>query len=197
MLFWKNILYTRKVTITKKGSMKTTAFVLILSLSLFTTSCSQEQTIQEYILESQNKEHFKMFSVPIGFFKPMISKESIEIQKTAESVRKITLLLLPYEDHEEIYQTEKDKLVQIFKNTDKYKSVMRTNLEGVKMKIYLTGSTDAVNEIIVFGYTKDEGLGLARILGDHMDLAKIIDTINLIASGDNQFNFETLINLAP
>ena len=177
--------------------MKTTAFVLILSLSLFTTSCSQEQTIQEYILESQNKEHFKMFSVPIGFFKPMISKESIEIQKTLESVRKITLLLLSHEYHEEMYQTEKDKLVQIFKNTDKYKSVMRTNLEGVKMKIYLTGSTDAINEIIVFGYSKGEGLGLARILGDHMDLAKIIDTINLIASGNDQLDFETLINLAP
>ena len=177
--------------------MKTTAYVLILSLSLFTTSCSQEQTIQEYILENQNKEHFKMFSVPIGFFKPMISKESIEIQETLESVRKITLLLLPHEDHEEMYQTEKDKLVQIFKNTDKYKSVMRTNLKGVKMKIYLTGSTDAINEIIVFGYSKGEGLGLARILGNNMDLAKIIDAINLIASGNNQLDFETLINLAP
>ena len=95
------------------------------------------------------------------------------IQKTVESVHKITLLLLPHEDNEEMYQTEKDKLVQIFKNTDKYKSVMRMNLEGIKMKIYLTGSTDAVNEIIVFGYKKDEGLGLARILGDIWTLQRL------------------------
>jgi hypothetical protein len=69
------------------------------------------------------------------------------------------------------------------------------NTQGIKMSIYFTGSADAIDEVIAFGYAKDKGVGVARILGENMDPSKIIDMMNNITVDGDNLNLKNL-NLA-
>jgi hypothetical protein len=51
-------------------------------------------------------------------------------------------------------------------------------VKGMHVSVYYAGATDAVDEVIAFGYGSDVGVGVARLLGENMNPAKIIETIN-------------------
>ena len=165
---------------------KLTTVLALFVLALFATSCNNEQTLQEYLVASQEKNGFVTVDIPINFIKPKSLDVSEDVRETIKSIRKVNLVALPYQGNEEAYNTEKETLNKILKGNDKYKSLMRMNTQGIKMNIYFTGSADAIDEVIAFGYAKDKGVGVARILGEDMDPSKIIDMMNNITvDGDN------------
>ena len=56
----------------------------------------------------------------------------------------------------------------------------------MNVKIYYTGDTNSIDEVIAFGYNKEAGVGVARLLGENMNLAKVIEMMNSInIDGDN------------
>lgn len=174
---------------------KLTTVLALFVLALFATSCNNQQTLQEYLVASQEKEGFITVDIPINFIKPKSLDVSQDVQETIKSIRKVNLVALPYQGNEEAYNTEKDALNKILKENDKYKSLMRMNTQGIKMSIYFTGSADAIDEVIAFGYAKDKGVGVARILGENMDPSKIIDMMNNITVDGDNLNLKNL-NLA-
>ncbi|MEQ6124015.1 DUF4252 domain-containing protein [Pseudotenacibaculum sp. MALMAid0570] len=173
---------------------KITTVLALFVLAIFATSCNNESTIQEYLVKSQEKEGFMTIDIPVNFIKPKSLDVPTDVQETINSIRKVNLVALPYQGNEDTYQSEKDKLTKILKS-DKYKSLMRMNAQGIKMSIYYTGSSDAIDEVIAFGYAKDKGVGVARILGNDMDPSKIITMMNNITLDSGQLNLKKF-NLA-
>ena len=159
---------------------KITTVLALFVLALFATSCDDKPSLQEYLVGTAEKEGFITIDIPITFIKPKSLDVSEDVKKTINSIRKVNLVALPYQGNEEAYQTEKDNLTAIFKDKEKYKSLMRMNTQGMKVNIYYTGNADSIDEVIAFGYANDKGVGVARILGDNMDPSKIIDMLNNI-----------------
>ena len=174
---------------------KITTVLAIFMLALFATSCNNEQTLQGYLVESQEKDGFMTVDIPINFIKPKSLDVSEDVQETIKSIRKVNLVALPYQGNEDAYQVEKDKLSKILKESGKYKSLMRMNAQGIKMNIYYSGDSDAIDEVIAFGYAKDKGVGVARILGEDMNPSKIIDMMNNITVDGDGLNLKRF-NLA-
>lgn len=172
----------------------TTVFALLV-MAIFASSCDNKQTLQEYLVETQEKNGFITVDVPVNFIKPKSLDVSEDIQETIKSIRKVNLVALPYQGNEETYIAEKDKLSGILKGNDKYKSLMRMNTQGMKVSIYYTGDTDAIDEVIAFGYGKEVGVGIARILGEDMDPSKIIEMMNNITVDGGAMNLKQF-NLA-
>lgn len=165
----------------------TTVLVLFVAAVMF-TSCNNKQTLQEYLVESQEKKGFMTFDIPVNFFQPTSDQVSEEVMATIKSIRKINVVALPFKNNEDVYETEKTALKEIFKNADKYKSLMSMKAQGYNVKLYYTGNPDAIDEVIAFGYAKDKGVGVARILGDDMNpslIIKMMDQIKLDGSGMN------------
>jgi len=175
--------------------MKKITTVLALFVVALFTSCNNQQTLQEYLVASQEKNGFITVDIPINFIKPKSLDVSDDVKETIKSIRKVNLVALPYQGNEEAYETEKETLNTILKTNDKYKSLMRMNTQGIKMNIYFTGSADAIDEVIAFGYAKDKGVGVARILGEDMDPSKIIDMMNNITVDGDGLNLKKF-NLA-
>ena len=70
-------------------------------------------------------------------------------EKTLKSIRKVNVVALPYDgDNKAEYDAEKNKINSIFKNSDKYKSLMRMNSSGIKMNIYYTKQTTLFAEML-------------------------------------------------
>ena len=146
------------------------------------------------MVASQEKDGFMTIDIPINFIKPKSLDVPTDVQETIKSIKKVNLVAMPYQGNEEAYAVEKEKLNKILKS-DKYKSLMRMNAQGIKMNIYYTGSSDAIDEVIAFGYAKDKGVGVARILGENMDPSKIITMMNNITLDSDQLNLKSF-NLA-
>lgn len=172
--------------------MKKIATVISLFVvTLLMISCQGEQSLQAYLVESQEKTGFITFDVPTSFLQLATDDVSDDVKATLKSIRKVNVVALPYDgDNKAEYDTEKEKINKIFKNSDKYKSLMRMNSSGIKMNIYYTGTQDAIDEVIAYGYADDKGVGIARILGDDMNPAKIMEMLKNIKMDPSNLNLK-------
>ena len=173
---------------------KITTVLVVFVAALMFSSCSNKQSLQEYLVASQEKEGFMSFDLPVNFFQPKSDEVSQEVLETIKSIRKINVVALPYKNNEEAYEIEKNTIKEILKDTDTYKSLMTMKMQGANVKLYYTGNPEAIDEVIAFGYAKDMGVGIARILGENMNpsmIIKMMDDIKLNGGGLNLQQFSS------
>lgn len=156
--------------------MKKLYIVTAVLITLLCSSCKQE-SLQGYIVESQDKKGFSHISIPTDIFQFVTNAVSEEEKAAYASIRKINVTgLLSENASDEAVTIEKEKLKSIFKNSD-YKKLIEFKKDGMKATIYYTGETDAIDEIIAFGYGNEVGVGVARILGDNMNPNAVINML--------------------
>ena len=149
--------------------IRTPVFTVGILSAFLLTSCNRELTLQSYLVESQTKKGFTSIDLPMSFIQPKKDEVSDEIKNVYQSIRKVNLVGFPYSNNEVTYETEKKTLKAIFKNSDSYKNLIKADLKGTKLNLYYNDDMDSIDEFIVFGYSKEVGLGVARILGEDMN----------------------------
>lgn len=171
--------------------MKKLYIVPILFLGLILGACKKE-SLQSYLVESQDKKGFISADVPTSFVQLSMSNASEEDKKAYESIKKINFVALPYNKAEEgQYETEKQKLKSILKNS-KYKKLMNFKNKGMHAYIYYLGETDAIDEIIAFGYGENAGVGVARLLGENMNPNAIMKMMKSSKFDGNGMNLKQM-----
>jgi len=155
-------------------------FTLVLTIALF--SCNNEQSLQKYYVENQEDADFLALDIPTSMFTNSSSFEA-EKKETMESIKKINVLALKKEENPAKFEGEKVKLDEIFKNED-YQLLMKYGGGNRKAALYFTGEEDAIDELIVYGYDDEKGLGVARVLGENMNPQKIMELMKSL-DGDN------------
>ncbi len=151
--------------------------VIALSLTAMAllTSCDNQESLQQYYIDHKESDGFIMTSIPktiVPVDKSNLSNESIDAY---ESIDKINVLAMPLTDeNKENYALETERLDKIFKN-EKYELLMSHNSDGMKIKMMYDGTQDAIDEIIVYGNSPKMGLGVARVMGDDMNMASILN----------------------
>ena len=169
---------------------KSTKIFSLLILFLMICSCKNEKTLQEYLVESQEKTGFIAVDVPTSFLQLKSEDVSDDVKITLESIRKISVVALPIKGNEAMYDEEKAKLKSIFKDNKEYKSLMTMRVKGVHATIFYKGSTASIDEAIVFGYGENVGVGVARLLGNKMNPAKIIEMMSTVKFDTENLNLE-------
>jgi len=159
--------------------------IKILSLALGTVafiSCANEPSLQEYYVENQQDNKFIALDVPTSMFTNSENLDENQ-RETLESVKKINVLALPVKESKEEYEFEKEKLSTILKE-EKYQLLMKYGSNERKAEIYFTGDEDAIDEIIVYGYDDNKGVGVARVLGEDMNPQKLMELMKSLEKGD-------------
>lgn len=177
-----------QIYFSKTKSMKkiATLFSLVL-LILFASSCKKEPSLQSYLVDASGKEDFYTGDLPVSSILAAKADVSDDIKETIKSIKKINFVFLPKTaNNTGAYEIEKGKLTNIFKDNNVYRSLMSMKAKGMHVRIYYSGNTAAVDEVIAFGYGDTAGVGVARLLGENMNPAKIIKTLNSMDfDGDN------------
>jgi hypothetical protein len=170
----------------------TTIFSLVF-LVLINSSCKNEKSLQSYLVESSGKDGFFTGDLPVGSLLTAKADVSDEVKETLKSVKKINVVFLrKTADNSAAYETEKAVLKSIF-TSDSYKNLGNVKAKGMNVKVYFTGNTDSLDEVIVFGYSKEAGVGVARLLGDNMNPAKVIEMMNSVnLDGNNLDSFSAI-----
>jgi hypothetical protein len=158
---------------------KITLLVVLIFLVLFASSCKNEKTLQGYLVNTSGKEGFYTGDLPVSSLLSAKATVSEDVKQTIGSIKKINVaFLIKTAGNTVTYEIEKEKLKNIFKDNNTYNSLMSLKAKGMYVKVYYSGDTDAVDEVIAFGYGNEAGVGVARLLGENMNPAKIIKTIN-------------------
>lgn len=162
--------------------MKLIKIISILSLGAVILSCNNEESLQTYYVDNQQDADFLAVDVPTSLFTNVESLDADQ-KETLESVKKINVLALKKETDPLKFEDEKLKLDKIFSD-DKYQLLMKYGGAGRKAELYFTGKDDAIDELIIYGYDDNQGLGIARVLGNDMNPQKIMQMMKSLEKGD-------------
>lgn len=156
----------------------------IICLTLTVTSCKKQESLQSYLIQTEDNQDYVRFDFSTSMLGSFLENISEEDQQTFRSVKKMNIAFLPVNKAtEEVFSEERKKIKGIMKNTD-YKSLIRVNDKRGKGNIYYAGEADAIDEIVAVIYAKDFGFGVARILGNDMNIEKIMKMVQNIDTKD-------------
>ncbi|MBA6155172.1 DUF4252 domain-containing protein [Tenacibaculum sp. S7007] len=158
------------------------AYILtvLMAVVLF-TSCKKEQSLQGYLIETQEKKQFFRLDLSASLLSSYIQDNvSVEEKEAFNSIKKINIAFLPQNKASETeMKSEAKKIKEVMKNTD-YKPLMRVNDKRGKGTIYYSGEADAIKEVIAVVYMKEFGVGVARVLGDKMNPGKMMEMLQKV-----------------
>ena len=164
--------------------------VIILSVLTIFISCNQQKTIQTYIVEKQDKPGFMSVDLPMSLIQLNTDKAPLDVKEAYGSIKKVNVLGLPYLNNNEAYEIEKKAILSILNNSTLYKNLMKMDMNGMRVSIYYNGDANDINEVIVFGYSKKIGVGVARVIGNHMNPTKITQMAEYLKIDPNQLNLQ-------
>jgi len=167
---------------------------LAITAGLFFTSCTDELSLQQFIVNQQEKQDVISFDLSSSLLKAteeLKSKEDLEILK---SLKKINVLAYQIKDSlNNRYQSEKQHISAILKQ-DKYQELMRYGKGSQGAKIYLLGEEEKIDELIIFGNDHKKGWLLIRVLGDNMQPEKIMQLMQKVDLKNTDFDLKKIIN---
>ena len=168
--------------------------IIIPFLLLIFVACKKE-SVQTYFIENQQKKEFVSVDISSSILKLSEVLASEKDKKAYQSIQNINVLALPIQRAKEgQYEQEKDRFKQILKGSS-YKKLMNFNKDGNAVTLYYIGEVDAIDEIIAYGYSDEQGMGIARILGNKMNPNDIMEMVQNTKLDLKDFDFGQLNNL--
>lgn len=170
---------------------KLTSIFWLVFLMLFASSCKNEASLQSYLVDKSGKEGFVTGDLPVSSVLSPKANVSNKVKETIKSIKKINVAFLPKTtDNSVSYETEKAKLKTIFKNNKDYKALGAMKAKGMHVNVYYSGNTEAVDEVVAFGYGNKQGVGVARLLGENMNPAMILETLKSMDFNENSASLQ-------
>ncbi|AUC15068.1 hypothetical protein BTO06_07935 [Tenacibaculum sp. SZ-18] len=164
----------------------------IICIAIIFTSCKKQESLQSYLIQTDENQNYVRFDFSTSMLGSFFEDISEEDQKTFESIRKMNIAFLPvHKTNEEEFGVERKKIKEIMKNTN-YKSLIRVNDKRGKGTVYYNGEADAIDEIVAVIYAKDFGFGVARILGNDMNIEKIMKMVQSTNMEDKGVGLEKI-----
>ena len=154
----------------------------LAALTLF--SCSNEQSLQRYLVDRQDDDAFLKVDIAASLLQADSDNLSQEEKDILATVKKINVVAYPIKgENAADYEAKRQELKDII-DQKQYKMLMKygSSKQGATLK-YL-GEEDAIDEIIVFASDDEKGFALFRLLGDKMEPAKMMKLMNAIEKGD-------------
>ena len=156
---------------------------LVMAVLSF-ASCSNEQSLQKYLVDKQDDDKFLKVDIATSLLKSDDNSFSEEENEILETIKKVNVVAYKIDgDNLAEYEAEKAKLATIVAQ-DKYKTLMKfgSNSKGATLKY--TGEEDAIDEVIVFASDSEKGFAVFRLLGKNMRPDQMIKLMNSIDNGN-------------
>lgn len=163
--------------------MKIFKLLSVLILGIGITACNNDPSLQKYYVDNQGNSEFVSLDLPASMLANMESLDE-EQRKTLETIKKVNFLAIPQKPENILrIEEEKNKVDNILKD-EKYQLLMKFVMDETRMELYFTGEDEAVEEIILYGFDENKGMGIARLLGENMNPGEIMNLVRSMEKGD-------------
>lgn len=164
---------------TSNQSIKKITMLIVLVATL--VSCNQSLTLQTYYVDNEMRPGFTSFDIPTSFLeveKTNLTDEQIEAY---ESVDKLNMLGFVVDENNIAQFDEEVATIQTILKDPKYEEFIRGgNVKDGKFMIKFLGDPESLDELILFGYAKDRGFAIIRILGNDMSANQLVNLVSVI-----------------
>ncbi len=152
------------------------SFLLFVLAFICFVSCNAKPTLQTYFVDHQETPNFISMDVPISFLGANDIQMTETQRQAINSIDKLNMLGYSLKSgHIDVFNTEIDNVKAILKDK-RYNELLRLgNQKDGKVKISYIGDGDAIDELVVFGQSNTYGFAIIRVLGDDMDVSKIME----------------------
>jgi len=175
--------------------MKTIQSILILAfISIGISSCSDKNSLQNYILENAEKVGFSSSSIPKSIIKPAQLNLTPKQQIAYDAIDRVNVLIYKYDQGKQDEFIAENERVKTILKQKKYEELINLGNKGV---IKYAGKEDAIDEIIIFLSNKEMGFAVTRIIGSDLTLNKFMDLYTMISEGnfsEGDFDLGALTN---
>jgi len=157
---------------------------VVLLVAVLLGSCASQQSLQEYYIDNQENPNFISLDIPASILK-MDEVDLTNGQKEAmESLKKFNLLAFKKTaDNSTDFKLEQAKVKEILKDDD-FVELMKINSQYGKGVVKYLGDENAIDEVIIYGASDEEGFALVRVLGKDMNPAHIVQLLQAIQKSD-------------
>ncbi|WP_435622703.1 DUF4252 domain-containing protein [Flagellimonas sp.] len=160
--------------------MKYLVKTFFLTGAILMASCSSQQSLQEYYVDNSENPNFIALDVPASILKLNEGSLSASQKEAVESLRKFNMLAFKKTaGNVAEYRAEKAKVKEILKD-EEFVELMKINSQYGKGVIKYLGDEDAIDEVIIYGDSKDMGFALVRVLGKNMNPAHIVQLMQAL-----------------
>ena len=164
--------------------MKNIVKGVLVFMVLLLASCASQQSLQEYYVDNKENPNFISLDIPASILKMDEVDLTQEQKEAVESLRKFNLLAFKKtSENVTDYKLEKAKVKEILKNED-FVELMKINSSYGKGVIKYLGDDDAIDEVIIYGDSNEQGFALVRVLGKDMNPAHIMQIMQAIQKSD-------------
>jgi hypothetical protein len=155
--------------------MKLNKYLLVFTSFFLLSGCTSKASLQSYFVDHEGASAFVSYDIPMSILNTeniLLSEDQSDAINSIDKLNTIAYNLASGSLEE--LESELINVKNIFK-TSHYKELMRMGLNSDrKVKIMYLENDGEVNEIIVFGYSVEMGFAIVRVLGDNMELSKIL-----------------------
>ncbi|MCF6130230.1 DUF4252 domain-containing protein [Flavobacterium sp. AS60] len=164
--------------------MRTVLYLALLLASLLFSSCTNEQTLQKYFVESAEKKDFIELNVSPSIINIDKTKLTAEQKTALGSFDKMNILAFKLDETNKAqYDVESQKVTKILKN-EKYQELMKVGSGRDAASVSFVGDENHIDEFILFAKKKENGFAVVRILGNDMNPNNIMNMISLLQSSN-------------
>ncbi len=164
--------------------MKNRYGVLLFMFVVTLSSCSSEQSLQEYYVDNSENPNFLSFDVPVSILNLTEADLSEKEMEAISSLKKLDILAFKKTAENTLdYSTEKTNIKAILKNED-FIELMKMNTPYGNATVKYLGDDDAIDEVIIYGDNKEKGFALIRVLGTDMNPANMLQLLQAIQKSD-------------
>ncbi|MDT0621866.1 DUF4252 domain-containing protein [Croceitalea vernalis] len=163
-----------------KKIIKSTLLLAVILLG----SCASQQSLQEYYIDNQENPNFISLDIPASILKMEVAELTDGQQAAVNSLKKFNLLAFKKTDENSSdFKIEKARVKEILKNDD-FVELMKINSQYGKGVVKYLGDENAIDEVIIYGASDEQGFALVRVLGKDMNPAHIVQLMQAIQKSD-------------
>ncbi|MBT8186558.1 MAG: DUF4252 domain-containing protein [Croceitalea sp.] len=157
--------------------------ITVLAILLL-ASCASQQSLQEYYVDSQENPNFISLDIPASILKMDEVDLSSSQKEAVNSLKKFNLLAFKKTNTNAAeFKLEKAKVKEILKD-DEFVELMKINSKYGKGVVKYLGNENAIDEVIIYGDSDEQGFALVRVLGKDMNPAHIVQLMQAIQKSE-------------
>ncbi|WP_241910465.1 DUF4252 domain-containing protein [Pseudotamlana carrageenivorans] len=156
----------------------------LLLIAVLFTSCNNSESLQRYFVEHQEAKGFVSQDFPLSMIEVDQSNFTEKQQEAYQSVQKLNFLGFKVDpENQSVYETELAKVKTILSN-EKYNELIDLSDKGKHLSVKYLGENDEADEFILFGYAKERGFAVVRVLGHDMTPKKMISLVEAMKNAN-------------
>ncbi|QSS97226.1 DUF4252 domain-containing protein [Psychroflexus sp. ALD_RP9] len=144
---------------------------------LILVSCSNKQSLQEYLISKDKDANFKTMSVATDLLVPNIEELSAKEQATLKKIKSINVAAMIKDTINQVAYEDETRKVEAILDHSTYQTLMKMNADDKGMNLLYIGDDNKIDEVVFYGKSDEAGMLVARLNSRDLkpnDLAKLL-----------------------